>query len=269
VHSHYEDYWKRLPTSKRLRNAIIVSIIVHILVIIVFSQTYMLKRTPAAGNIYQVQLISEQMATQPPQEAVTPPQPEPPPTPPPPEPKPEPPKPEPKPEPPKEEVKPKPEPPKPKPEPPKEEVKPKLEPKPKEEPKPKQPAKAKTEPIREPIQDVKPTPAPTVPLKTGITMESAGLPTELDAWSRLVQRLVDRAWVQPTGSPLGSQVEVSVWVSRDGNLLADPVIVKDTADPRVGESAIKALKDAAPFPPFPDGFRELEQLVVFTFTIGS
>lgn len=106
-------------------------------------------------------------------------------------------------------------------------------------------------------------------LKTGITMQRDALPSELDAWSRLVQRQVDRAWVQPAGAPLGSQAEIAVWVSRDGNLLGEPVVVKDADDPRVSESGVKALKEATPFPPFPDGFSALEQQVVFTFTLGS
>jgi TonB family protein len=86
----------------------------------------------------------------------------------------------------------------------------------------------------------------------------------------LVQRKVDRNWREPEGvllDPENNAVDVAVWVNRQGQLLSDPMIVRDAGDPALGASAIAALRAAAPFPPFPEDFREPEQQVIFTFTL--
>lgn len=95
-----------------------------------------------------------------------------------------------------------------------------------------------------------------------------GFPTVLGTWGSLVQRKVERAWEVPTGvriDPLNNEAMVSFWVNRDGRLLGEPEIVKHANDPAIGESAIAAVKAAAPFPPLPDAYNKPEVQVVYTF----
>jgi outer membrane biosynthesis protein TonB len=113
--------------------------------------------------------------------------------------------------------------------------------------------------------------AKKVDAPTGVSMQAA-LPGELAAWSRLVQRKVDRTWVQPVGVRLdlaANQAVVAVWVSRNGSLMGRPEIIQNASDPALGESAIRAVIEAAPFPPFPETFTEPDQQVVFTFTLNE
>ncbi|MCA1901123.1 MAG: TonB C-terminal domain-containing protein [Candidatus Hydrogenedens sp.] len=251
----YQEYWNRNKESKQIKKAFIISILIHILIFIPF---YFYKfRTPEPiPLVFQVSLenpVPEKPITQePPPE---PPKPEPPkPEPPKPEPpKPEPPKPEPKPEPPKPEPKPekKPEPPKPKPEP---------------EKKP-EPPKPKPEPEKKPVEKkekIPPTPpAPKAEVATP-------LPPELEWWARQVQRKIESVWVVPEGikiDPENNVAEVSFWVNRQGQLIETPRVTKEASDPELGESGIRAILLAAPFPRFPDGFAKDEQLVVYAFSL--
>ncbi len=61
--------------------------------------------------------------------------------------------------------------------------------------------------------------------------------------------------------------EVSFWVGQDGNLLSAPTVAKHAADPALGESGVNAILLAAPFPPLPEGYAQMEQLVVYAFTL--
>lgn len=215
--------------------------------------------------------------------SVAPAQPEPKPLPPPPppeEPKPEPPEEEPKPEPPKEEPKPAPvqeaalkkvEPPKeePKPEPPKPEP-------PKEKPKPK-PLKlkdTKPEPVPKPLDLREPEPIlkPLEPIETlpAATLDfSAGFPDELSTWGGLVKRKVEARWAIPSGLPkAANEALVSFWVDRHGNLIGDPEIIQHAQDRAVGDSALLAVKTAAPFPPLPRSFAEPEFNVIIVFRLN-
>ena len=51
--------------------------------------------------------------------------------------------------------------------------------------------------------------------------------------------------------PKNNEAVVSFWVSRDGRLIGEPEILKHALDPAIGNSAINAVKAAAPFPPLP------------------
>lgn len=239
----YQEYWKRNKDSKRIRKAFIFSILIHIVIFVPF---YFYKfRTPEPiPLVFQVSLenpVPDKPITQ-----ENPPEP----------PKPEPPKPEP----------PKPEPPKPKPE-----KTPPVE-KPKEKP---EPPKPKPEPKKEPsppTKEQKPTPKQeSAPAPTAPKAQVANpLPPELEWWARQVQRKIEYAWEVPSGIKIDSEnniAEVSFWVNRNGELIESPIVTKQASDPELGESGVRAILLAAPFPRFPDGFNKDEQLVVYAFSL--
>lgn len=220
------------------------------------------------------------------------PKPEPPPEPPKPDPpkpdppKPDPPKPEPpkppepkkeekKPEPVKEEKKPEPKKPEKKPEPPKKETdKTKADPSAKKDPKAK-PGDSKTKTAATPKKTVpgKPgspdgLPSQSGPAKPGVRNE--GMPSFLDGWCRNLQRKVESVWVMPEGMLLPADnrfAEVEFWVDRAGNLQDTPRVVKEAGDPALGESGVRAIMMAAPFPPLPDAFERTSLAIVYVFGV--
>ncbi|MCX8065765.1 MAG: TonB C-terminal domain-containing protein [Candidatus Hydrogenedentes bacterium] len=265
----YYEYWKKRDDTKRIRKAFIISVIVHLLIFVPF--LFFKFRTPEAiPLVFQVSLqtpapetpVPEKPAIQP-----EPPKPEP-------LPKPEPPKPEPpKPEPPKQE------PPK-KPELPKEE-KPKQEKK--EEPKPEKKDLPKKE-DKKPKEEVKPKPPESTPepkppeKKQELTASNAmpkaeitsQIPPELEWWARQVQRKIDSVWVVPEGIKVDVEnnvAEVSFLVNRAGQLVEPPKVIKEASDPELGESGVRAIMLAVPFPRLPDNYPKDEQLVVYSFSL--
>jgi len=225
-----------------------------------------------------------------------PPKPEPPkPEPPKPEPpKPEPPKPEPsKPEPPKPEP-PKPEPKKPekKPEPVKPEKKPEpAKPEKKTEPSKKASDKTTTDPSAKKDPKAKPgdsktktaaAPTKTAPGKPGSPdglpsqsgpakpgVRNEGMPSFLDGWCRNLQRKVESVWTMPEGMllPNNRLAEVEFWVDRAGNVMDTPRVVKEADDPALGQSGVRAIMMAAPFPPLPDAFDRNSLAIVYVFGV--
>ena len=236
------DYHQtRLSSEGRLRWAVALSVAIHLVVLFAAAHVMRPRRTVLPATAYQVQLYTEPIAG-PTEPAVPEPEPVRPP--------------EPKPE-------------------------PKLEPERKPEVQIKEDPKPKPEPKRvarrEPKQDAQPKPKtepkvePKPEAAVGVSVQQE-LPSALGAWARIVQRKVDRCWQVPAGVRMDSeanQAEIAVWVSRDGEFLARPVILKEGEDLLLAESALQALEDAAPFPPFPDGFSEPEQQVIFTFRVSS
>ncbi|GMV99911.1 MAG: hypothetical protein AMXMBFR84_10500 [Candidatus Hydrogenedentota bacterium] len=103
-------------------------------------------------------------------------------------------------------------------------------------------------------------------LKQGVNMNQ--LPTVLGTWGSLVMRRVEQVWRTPSGivaNPDLNSVLVSFWVTREGQLFGEPEVVRPALDSAVTESAIKAIKEAQPFPRVPESYREPEVQVVFTF----
>jgi hypothetical protein len=99
---------------------------------------------------------------------------------------------------------------------------------------------------------------------------SEGIPSVLSGWVRLVQRKVEGVWAVPPGimmDPDNNIAEVSFWVDRYGDLIGTPVVTKHAADPALGESGINAIMLAQPFPPLPEGYPQVEQLVVYAFKL--
>lgn len=270
MEKHYEEYWRSFGESRRLRRAIAISLAIHIVVALLMTQILPRKREFIVPSAFEVALMNQPSVNDnPPPPTPEPPTPEPPqPEPP----KPEPPKP-PDPEPPKVvEAKP-PEPEKEK----KEETKPKEKPKPKEkakekqkeEPKPKETAKPKPTPKAQQQPQKPPQQQKEKPTETGVAVQ-AGVPSELAAWARLVEKKILKNWMIPAGillDPNNNQADVAFWVDRQGNLIGQPEIIKEASDPEVGQSGIQAILLSVPLPPFPPECSKQEQEVVYTFTV--
>ncbi len=286
--NRYDQLWHSLKKPGKLRPAIGMSALLHIGLVLAALYYGLHKEIPVTkAAVFAVELSPEMAQSA---ESMAAPIPEPKP-----EPIPEPPKPEPKPEPPPPEIKPdpvpepeppapepepkpmpKPEPPKekpkpePKPEPPKEKPKPEPKPEPpKEEPKPEpKPEPPKEIPKPEPVPELPPKPAPPAPpSKSEVRMQQA-LPGPLAAWGRLIQIKVEKTWRLPGGvriDPSDNEAVVSFWVSKTGQIIGTPEIVKNAADPMVGRSAVEAVREAAPFPPLPDNYADTEAHVIYTF----
>ena len=97
-------------------------------------------------------------------------------------------------------------------------------------------------------------------------------PSELGYWGRRVQVKVSQVWAAPAGMRLvagQNQAEVAFWVSRQGNLLGEPEIIKEASDPDLAASGVQAIKMSAPFPPLPPDFREEKVQIVYVFTFAS
>jgi outer membrane biosynthesis protein TonB len=240
---NYDHNWRSLWKRRPLRIAVGVSVIAHAVAFGALLYRHQDKILPPIPVTYSVQY-----SALPEPETIAPEIPEPPipeleppkPPPPPPEPKPDPPKKKPE----KPKVKKKPDPPKKKEEP---KPKPKPEPEPKKEPPPKKP--------------------PTPP-KAGI--QSDELPSVLNTWGRLVQRKVAKFWVVPGGVHLeegNAKAVISFWVNREGRIVAGPTVSEAASDPALGESGIRAVLAAAPFPRLPKNFSGDRQEVLYVFNL--
>ena len=259
----YDQFRHRFGDGGPMRRAVTVSVILHALAFAALGAAVVVHRPAVKPPDYEVQLV-QLTNIQEPEEVVETvvkePEPEP-------EREPEP-EPEPKPE-----RKPEPKPvPKPEPEPErKPEPKPERKPEPKPEPKPVPKPEPEPERKPEPKPERKPEPKPEPKAKSGISVQQE-MPSVLLWWSRQVQRKVDRLWEEPGGIRLDAednQAVVSFWVNRAGRLLSDPEVIKHASEKAVGESGVRAIKLAAPFPPLPEAFEDTEQEVVITFTVGK
>ena len=83
-----------------------------------------------------------------------------------------------------------------------------------------------------------------------------------------MQRKVDRNWVIPAGIRLteaGETIKVGFVVASNGAIMDGPTILEGTSQSALDSSCLSAIKAALPLPPFPAGFNELEQYVVYVF----
>ena len=253
--SKHEHFGRRLSDTGVLRRALTASLVIHIVVIVAVGVVARSPDAPRAPVIYKVEVVPPPQPELPKAPVAEAPEPQPEPEVKSPEPKPEPkpePEPEPKPEPrPAPKTEPKPPPPKPKPEPP--------------SPKPKKDAKKETPKAEK--KPPKPEVEPRKDTKPAISMREE-LPSVLDYWGRNVKRKVERYWTLPSGIRLDkaeNEAVVVFWVDRRGNLTGLPTIAQAASDPALGESGVRAIRLAAPFPPLPDDYRESEVQVSYVF----
>lgn len=100
--------------------------------------------------------------------------------------------------------------------------------------------------------------------ETGVSVK--GMPGILSTWAKQVERKVLRFWSEPGGVP-SSKVSVSFWVGRDGSLVSEPEIMQASNYAGLDESALNAVRLAAPFPPLPPQFDQPKQQVIFIFNL--
>lgn len=283
MQDRYDQIWRELEAPSKFAWAIALSFMLHLVVgafawRLLFVQPDELPPVQTITFMAEGPQSDEPLATTP---EPAPPEPEPEPEPepvkpPPPEPMPEPePIPEPKPEPPKEEpktvlpepvVEPEPEPEKPEPEPMPEPDPPEPEPEPAPDPPEPDPEPEPAAPDPEP-EPMPKEPEPTPPARVEGPAEprvSIKLPSVIGFWGSMVKRKVEQRWAVPPGVPIGDTVTVMFTVDRSGRLLLGPEVV-GTASDQLRASAVQAVVSAAPYPPLPDDYRELEQQVVMTF----
>jgi TonB family protein len=272
-------YMERYSAGRPLRWAILFSVVLHVAAVVLlwwiplrneritpqtFNEvTFFASVKPATTEVPVLPPPAPDPEPEPvpPPPEPQPPKPEPEPVPPPPEP--EPPKPEPEPEPVRVAAVQKPEPPKP--EPPKETPKPKPEP---PKPKPQPLALKEPEPEIRPLQMLDRLEPIEPVMESNITMKFSAQADVLDTWGALAKRKIESRWVAPGGVSLASnEALVSFWVDRGGNLLEEPQVLRHAADRSVGESAVRAIKLAAPFPPLPKQFTEPEVNVTIAFRV--
>jgi TonB family protein len=65
--------------------------------------------------------------------------------------------------------------------------------------------------------------------------------------------------------PRENEAVISFWVGKTGRIIGAPEVIKHAADPKVAQSAVRAILDSAPFPPLPDNYTETEAHVLYTF----
>jgi protein TonB len=86
----------------------------------------------------------------------------------------------------------------------------------------------------------------------------------------IVQGKVSSNWKQPSARLLGGETlrtTVSFRIRRSGSIEA-VTVRKSSGRPTVDQSAAKAVRDSAPFPPLPDDFRDSFLDVTIDFTIA-
>ena len=82
---------------------------------------------------------------------------------------------------------------------------------------------------------------------------TASVAPEVAAWLRAARLHVRQAWVLPAGlrhEPLETQVEVEL--DAQGNVLAEPKVVRRSGNPWYDESVVRAVEKASPLPPPPE-----------------
>lgn len=253
----YNSHWDDIQSAQAMKVAIMLSLAFHV----VFGYAFMAKLyTPSIKPkpvVYQLEFAAPYVPESDKKQSENAPPP-PPPPPPPPEPKVEE-KVAKKVEPKKEVVKPKPKP-KPKPV--------EKKPEPKKQVKKPDPPKPKPDPPKPKPPEKQPEVVAKAQTKKGVQTDA--LPNILSGWGRLVQRKVEKFWQIPGGIQLNAankEVHISFWVDRNGNLLGEPEIVKDAADPALGKSGLRAILAAIPLPPLPNEFLEKEQQVLYVFSL--
>jgi protein TonB len=91
--------------------------------------------------------------------------------------------------------------------------------------------------------------------------------TQFGAYADLLVRQVGQHWNKPAVNSSGTpHTTVSFTLHKDGTI-ADPKITEKSGIPSLDYSALRAIQDAAPFPPFPPGFNKTETGIDFIFEL--
>ena len=106
---------------------------------------------------------------------------------------------------------------------------------------------------------------------TGSSTGLKGVPAvDFDNYFNEVKRRVESFWKFPDGVSGEQKAAVVFILDRDGNLLKADIL--ESSDVHLNASAIDAMKNASPFPPMPDGLKDLANKPLrmqFTVSFGT
>jgi len=92
------------------------------------------------------------------------------------------------------------------------------------------------------------------------------LSADYNQYLKLVEKRVFSVWKYPDGVTGVQKVSVRFTLDRAGKL--NQVEVLDSTDPRINVSALEAMKKASPFPPIPEGLKDLAgESLIIRFTV--
>ncbi|TAK07537.1 energy transducer TonB, partial [bacterium] len=92
------------------------------------------------------------------------------------------------------------------------------------------------------------------------------LSADYNQYLKLVEKRVFSVWKYPDGVNGVQKVSVRFTLDRAGKL--NQVEVLDSTDPRINVSALEAMKKASPFPPIPEGLKDLAgESLIIRFTV--
>ncbi len=92
------------------------------------------------------------------------------------------------------------------------------------------------------------------------------LSADYNQYLKLVEKRVFSVWKYPDGVTGVQKVSVRFTLDRAGKL--NQVEVLDSTDPRINVSALEAMKRASPFPPIPEGLKNLAgESLIIRFTV--
>lgn len=88
-----------------------------------------------------------------------------------------------------------------------------------------------------------------------VVIDSLSRPSSYSEYYRHVYRTISAKVIMPEGAP-GGAVNVGVTILSDGSLENVEILGNSSEETALREAVIKAVKDSAPFPPFPDDIKE-------------
>jgi protein TonB len=124
------------------------------------------------------------------------------------------------------------------------------------------PIPAPAPPPAAPTRTVAPVPPPAPPAlgqptgsvhgKGAVTLQASDFPFTL--YLQTVQRKIHERWTPPPREA-GGRAVIVFEINRDGSV-GRPMVEDSSGDPQYDQAALRAVIDANPFPPLPEGFRE-------------
>jgi len=123
----------------------------------------------------------------------------------------------------------------------------------------------KPEAVKEEQKPEKKKVKPTKTKKAVLSKKAPRKEIDVDKYYGVVRRKIfEKVRENYPGKPIKGKVHLSFCIARDGSLKGTPALIKP-AKRALTKAAIKAVKAAAPFPPFPRRFKKKEE--IFNITV--
>jgi len=118
--------------------------------------------------------------------------------------------------------------------------------------------------IAKPLDDVAAIPSPAAKIEAGIEASDFKSPYYLN----LIQRKIELYWLPPPLEPTSEIKEAVVgFVLFASGRIKDPTIEKSSGNAFFDQAALRAIYQANPLPPFPQGIRDPSLKVHFSFSL--